>query len=189
MFFLLKPDPIKIQKYLNIAIRRGDKPNYTQGLDLDPPPAGFVVDHHRILLGTDCYPTARRQLQQWKMFEMGWVRLCWEDAPIAVGVTIASLISLGIVWSLCPVRIVSVIDEPRRAGFSYATLPDHEECGEERFLVEWLENGEVWFDVYAISRPRHWLARLGKPVVRLLQKRFARGAMRAMLEGTQQFQR
>ena len=189
MFFFLKPDPIKIQNKLNKAIRRGDKPNYTQGLDFSTPPRGFNLDHNRILLGIDCFPTARRQMLNWRMFEMGWVRLCWEDAPIAVGVTIASLIFLGVAWSLCPVRILSVIDEPRRFGFSFATLPDHEECGEERFLVEWLENGEVWFDVFAISRPRHWLARLGKPVVRIFQKRFAHGAMHAMLSGVEQFQR
>jgi uncharacterized protein (UPF0548 family) len=189
VFFFIKPDPIKIQQKLNQIVRRGDRPTYRQGLDFTVAPDGFNLDRHRILLGRDCFPTARRQMLNWRMFEIGWVRLCWEDAPISVGVTVASLIWLGVAWSLCPVRIVSVVDEPRRFGFSFATLPDHEECGEERFLVEWLESGEVWFEIFAISKPRHWLARLGTPIVRILQKRFAQAAMNAMLTGVQQFQR
>ena len=187
MFFFFKPDPIAIQKHLNTAVRRGDQPTYEQGLDGEP--EGFTIDHNRILLGIDCYPTARRQIREWRMFDIGWAELCWEDAPMKVGVTVGVLISIGVAWSLCPARIVSVIDEPRRYGFSYATLPDHEECGEERFLVEWLPNGEVWYEMYAISRPRHWLARLGKPVVRMLQNRFAQASMSAMLAATSRFDR
>lgn len=186
MFFFLKPDPIQIQKHLNSAVRRGDRPTYTQGLD--EAPDGFVEDHNRILLGRDCYETARRQIREWRMFNLGWVELCWEDAPMKVGVTVGVLVRLGVAWALCPARIVSVIDEPRRYGFSYATLPDHVECGEERFLVEWLPNGEVWYEILAVSRPRHWLVKLGNPLARFLQRRFAQGSMSAMLAATQRFE-
>jgi hypothetical protein len=70
----------------------------------------------------------------------------------------------------------------RRCGFSYSTLPDHAESGEERFLVEWgRATGSVWYDILAFSRPRHLLARLGYPWVRRVQRRFARDSAAAMV--------
>ena len=77
-------------------------------------------------------------------------------------------------------RIVYVLVEPRRFGFAYGTLPAHVERGEERFLVEWCADDSVWYDILAFSRPNHWLVRLGYPITRLLQKRFARDSMRVM---------
>ena len=43
----------------------------------------------------------------------------------------------------------------QRFGFAYGTLPDHAGSGEEGFLVEWgREEGSVWYDILALSRPR-----------------------------------
>ena len=54
--------------------------------------------------------------------------------------------------------------------------------GEERFPVEWdNEDDGVWYDILAFSRPRHFLARLGYPYARKLQKRFARDSSAAIL--------
>jgi uncharacterized protein (UPF0548 family) len=69
----------------------------------------------------------------------------------------------------------------QRFGFAYGTLPGHAESGEERFTVEWHEaDGAVWYDILAFSRPRRLLARLGYPLARRLQKRFARDSAAAM---------
>lgn len=69
----------------------------------------------------------------------------------------------------------------KRFGFAYGTLPDHAGSGEERFVVEWdPEDGGVWYDILAFSRPQHVLARLGYPVVRLTQNRFGRESAAAM---------
>jgi uncharacterized protein (UPF0548 family) len=38
----------------------------------------------------------------------------------------------------------------------------------------------VWYDIRAFSRPRHVLARLGYPLTRRTQKRFARDSVAAM---------
>ena len=71
----------------------------------------------------------------------------------------------------------------RRTGFAYGTLPAHAEIGEERFAVEWqLADDSVWYDLYAFSRPGHLLARLGYPIARRLQRRFARESKQAMLD-------
>jgi hypothetical protein len=39
----------------------------------------------------------------------------------------------------------------------------------------------VWYDLYAFSRPGHFVARLGYPLGRRLQRRFARESKQAML--------
>ena len=45
--------------------------------------------------------------------------------------------------------------------------------GEERFLLEWDgDSNEVWYDLLAFSRPNQFLARVGYPFARRLQKRF-----------------
>jgi uncharacterized protein (UPF0548 family) len=63
---------------------------------------------------------------------------------------------------------------------------EHAERGEERFTVEYHSDDQsVWYDLFAFSRPGP-LARLGYPVARSLQKRFARDsnlAMRRAVEG------
>ena len=55
------------------------------------------------------------------------------------------------------------------------------EAGAERFLIEWdTVSSVVAYDILAYSRPRHLLAKLGYPLVRRLQKRFAEDSMRAL---------
>ena len=74
-----------------------------------------------------------------------------------------------------------MVEEPARRGFAYGTLPGHAESGEERFLVEWdRSDNAVWYDIVAFSRPKHPLARLGYPLTRRTQKRFARDSVAAM---------
>ena len=75
-----------------------------------------------------------------------------------------------------------MIDEPHRFGFAYGTLTEHAEIGEERFTAE-LDpaSGEVWYDVFAISRPGNWLVKLGYPYARYRQKQFSSGSKGAML--------
>jgi uncharacterized protein (UPF0548 family) len=88
------------------------------------------------------------------------------------------------VWWLNACRIVYAVDEMGpvcRFGFAYGTLPGHAESGEERFLVEWdRADDDVWYDIIAFSRPNHLLARLGYPLTRRTQKRFARDSAAAM---------
>ena len=82
-------------------------------------------------------------------------------------------------------RIVYLIEEKggalRRCGFAYGTLPEHAERGEERFTIEWShDEGPVFYGIYAFSRPGHPLSRIGRPLTRRLQRRFAWDSMRAM---------
>lgn len=143
------------------------------------PPASYTVDHNRIQLGTGeaVYKQAVDGLKNWRHFELGWVTIVPLGVPVQVGATVAVKARAFGTWSLNATRIVYVIDEDRRFGFAYGTLPDHVECGEERFLIEWLPDDSVWYDILAFSRPQHPLVRFSKPLARMLQKRFARASL------------
>lgn len=150
------------------------------------PPQGYVVDHNRVMLGQgqEAFTQAVVALRRWTMFDIGWVSLCWPDAPIEIGTTVGVLAHLPGCWSLNACRIVYLVDEDgpvRRYGFAYGTLPEHAERGEERFLIEWnRQDNTVWYDLLAFSQPNQPLVKLGFPVARLLQKRFAHASKQAM---------
>jgi uncharacterized protein (UPF0548 family) len=120
------------------------------------------------------------------MFNMPWIRLYWPTSPIEEGVDVAVLVRHSGFFSLNPARIVYVINEEGsilRYGFAYGTLAEHSESGEERFTVEWnLSEDKIWYDVLAFSRPNKTLAKLGYPLARMFQKRFAEASKMAMLE-------
>ena len=84
------------------------------------------------------------------------------------------------IWWTNSARIVYVIDEDRRFGFAYGTLPGHLERGEEQFLVRMDEHDNVFYSVKAFSRPRHWLAKICYPMVRRLQGRFGMDSLAQM---------
>lgn len=116
---------------------------------------------------------------------MDWVSLHRFSTGTAAGENAAVLAGHLGLWWLNACRIVYVIDEDgrcKRFGFAYGTLTDHAESGEERFQVEWNgETGEVWYDILAFSRPNQFLARVGYPLARRLQRRFVVGSQAAML--------
>ena len=159
-----------------------------EALPLPPAPSGAraAVDHGRTPLGAGgaTFQRACAALRRWEMFRIGWVEVFPRAAPIRVGTTVGVLVHHLGFWSLNPCRIVTLVEETgavERVGFVYRTLPGHAVEGEERFLVEWRhDDDQVAYDVTAWSRPHHLLARLGRPVARLVQHRFARDSRRAM---------
>jgi uncharacterized protein (UPF0548 family) len=154
-------------------------------------PAGYTIDYNRARLGEgeETFDRAVAALRAWKMFDVGWVRVFPSDALIEAGTTVAVVGRHHGFFSLNACRIVYLVGEDdgevRRRGFAYGTLPEHAERGEERFTVEWRrEDGSVHYDIFAFSRPNHLLARIGHPLARRLQRRFARDSLRAMVRAT-----
>lgn len=154
-------------------------------------PAGYTVDHNELVLGTGeaVYRKAVHALQQWRMFDMAWLSIWPQEAPLQEGTTVVVLAQHFGFWSLNPARIIYVMDEEKattegsihRFGFAYGTLPGHAMGGEERFLIEWNEStDEVVYEIVAYSKPRHLLARLGYPFVRRLQTRFGLASLAVM---------
>jgi uncharacterized protein (UPF0548 family) len=184
MFHIFKPSTAEIDVQLRGAA--SDTFSYEAvGATREPsPPDGYDVDHNRQLVGNGAgtFEKAKQAIRDWRMFEVPGLKLCYPDTPIEPGQTVAPVaVHLGI-YSINFCRIVYVIDEPDRYGFAYGTLSQHAESGEERFTVEYhSETGEVWYDLFAFSRPGHWLVRLGYPYSRYRQKQFAVGSKAAML--------
>lgn len=115
------------------------------------------------------------------MFDLGWVRVVNSTAPIACGELVAVEVhSLGL-WTLNLSRIVETVDSETQFGYVYATTLHHVEQGEERFLLRLdPETGEVSYELEAVSRPRHILAKIAYPITRHFQHKFARDSHRRM---------
>ncbi len=187
MFLFRKPNNSYIRLFLT---QQAEQPfSYDMiGMTRGAPPHGYIEDHNRIQLGAseETWAHAVAAVRRWEMFNLGWVHLCWPDAPITVGTTVGILVRFPGCWSLNACRITYLVDEHgpvRRYGFGYGTLPEHAERGEERFTVEWhRDNDAVWYDIRAFSQPQQMLAKIGYPFARLFQKRFARDSKQAMLQ-------
>jgi len=186
MFLFRKPAPTAIREFLESQSKR-DFTYSAVGTTATQPPSGYVVDHTRVRLGAgrSTFEAAKVALRRWEHFQLGWVEPSSPPTPIEPGQVVAVLGRFCGLWSFNACRIVYVIDEAgpvHRYGFAYGTLPEHIESGEERFTIEWhQEDDSVWYDILAFSRPNQRLARLGYPVVRRLQKRFARDSAAAMV--------
>jgi uncharacterized protein (UPF0548 family) len=148
-------------------------------------PAGFDHDRQRVVIGHGDadFAAACEALRGWRQFPVSWTAIFPAAAPLAAGTSVLMLCRVLGLWWANGCRIVYTIDEagpPRQFGFAYGTLPSHVECGEERFVVERDELGQVWYELAAFSRPRHWLLKLGYPLVRQFQAKFRRDSAAAM---------
>ena len=130
--------------------------------------------------GQETFEAGKAAIRQWNMFPHSWTKVYPGNAPIAVGQQVAVLFRLMGLWWWNSSEIVYTIDEPRRFGFAYGTLPGHVERGEELFLVEMDTNERVWYCIKAFSQPAHMLVRLAYPFARLSQRRFVRESMQQM---------
>jgi uncharacterized protein (UPF0548 family) len=185
MLSLRKPSAERLRDFLATQ-SKFDLSYAAVGATAAVPPAGYVVDHTRIKLGEGArtFAAARAALGRWAHFRLGWVETWPPETPIQAGQVVAVIARLLGLWWLNACRIVYVVHEEgpvQRYGFAYGTLPEHAESGEERFTVEWHEADDVvWYDILAFSRPQQLPARLGYPLARLLQKRFAKDSAAAM---------
>ena len=119
------------------------------------------------------------------MYGLDWTELCWPDTPVREGEVVGVLAHHLGLWSLNACRIIYTLEEEegnsRRRGFAFGTLPGHVEEGEERFTVELDgESDEVSDELFAFARPKPLLAKIGYPLVRALQRRFAEDSYAAM---------
>ncbi len=140
-------------------------------------PFTFAHDLSRICIGhgQPSFLAAAEGFERWAAFDLGWVRVANPAAAIVVGQIVAVEVqSLGL-WSLNLSQILENVKTERSIGFLYSTTEHHVEEGEERFLIT-LDpvSGEVWYELEAVSRPRNALARIGLPITRSFQHRFAR---------------
>ena len=145
-------------------------------------PPGYRHDRWSANLGADTderFERAASALRTWVVQRDAGITVFPGD-PVAPGATFILVLALPVGYVTAPGRVVYVIDEPRRSGFGYGTLPGHPERGEESFAV--VRRGDrISFEITAFSRPAHRLARIASPVARRLQLRTTRKYLAAML--------
>lgn len=192
MFLATRPSPADIDRFLRES----------QDLPLSYAPTGIVretpLERHcdeqlvAIGRGAEDFQRACTALRAWAQFDIGWVELFPRRAGVEIGTNVAVVIRHLGFWSINGGRVLYHVggDADARAGFAYGTLTNHAEGGEELFEV-FLDaaTGEVMYRIRAVSWPSSVLARIGQPIVRLLQARFRRDSAAAMARATRRTDR
>ena len=188
MFLARRPSPAHIDRFLHES----------QDLPLSYSPTGIVtadtvrkdLDEATVAIGHGkaAFERARAALIAWKQFDIGWVETFPPGAPAVPGTVLAVLIRHLGFWSLNGCRVlysVGSLNDAGRFGFAYGTLTNHAESGEELFEV-YIDprTNEVIYRIRAISWPQAMLARIGQPIVRMLQERFRAHSAVAMKRAT-----
>jgi len=150
----------------------------------------WVEDRTRAEIGSGerTYARACAALKTWEHFDLGWASV---DANTghSVGDGVCVRARVGGVWMRNPLEIVRLRGAEggarrrgvkKRFSFAHGTMEGHVLAGEERFAVELMDDGRVYYEAYAFSAPAHAVALIGYPLVRLLQKRFHWDSARVM---------
>ena len=131
--------------------------------------AGYSRLNRSVTLRRRAFDAAARDLFEWRMHSRAGVRVEASDIPLRQDTVVLMRSGLGPLSVKIPCRVLDIVDEPQHRGFAYGTLPGHPEAGEERFVLEQLEDGRILFTITAYSRPASTLARLGGPLSRAAQ--------------------
>ena len=183
MFFPRRPSARDIDRFLSQS--RELPLSYSPVGLADTGQAGFDRDEQISIVGRGeaAFTRATAALSEWRHFDLGWVELFPKGASIAPETVVAVQVRHLGFWSLNACRVVLRYEASgdRAFGFSYGTLTNHAESGEEIFRVSFEPaTGDVSYLIRAVSKPQAILARVGYPFVRSLQARFRRDSAAAM---------
>jgi uncharacterized protein (UPF0548 family) len=120
--------------------------------------------------GEDVLDRAGELVLGWGLQRGAGLRVAADRPRAVVGRDVIVGVPAGPLMILAPCRVVGVVEERDRRGFSYVTLPGHPERGIEHFLVRRHESGRVELTVQALAGPGTPLVRLGWPAGRALQR-------------------
>ena len=115
------------------------------------------------------FDRAADAIRHWRVHEGAGLIVQANGAP-RLNAVVAMAAPLPVGWIEVVCRVVDVVDEPDRFGFTYGTLPVHPEQGEESFTAVLLPDSGVVFEIVAASRPRQLAARAAPPLARRLQR-------------------
>lgn len=141
--------------------------------------AGFSFKRTRAPLGDgpEVFARAVSGLEAWAVYP-AWMTRYPNPASVREGEVVALVTGIFPVWTVSAVRVVAVAQSARHFSFTLGTLPQHAVTGLERFSVYLDETETVWYEILAVSKPRHPLVKLGAPVLQLKQAHFARDSVR-----------
>ena len=146
--------------------------------------ARYDVDRHEATLGTgfSLFRRASSALLCWHHFEIPWLHF-HGAGPAVSGQVVATVTAVAGLWFTNPCRVVYVDSrsDSNSVAYAYGTLRGHAECGEERFSISLdPSSGAVTYEISAFSRPATLLSKLGYPLARGLQRRFAAASAQAL---------
>lgn len=134
-------------------------------------PAGYrhvqrseVIGH-----GAASFVSTGDALMSWQMHRRAGLHVTASAARAEADAVVVMRLGVRGLGVVVPCRVVYVVNEERRIGFAYGTLPGHPESGEEAFVIELLDEDEVRLRISAFSRPGRWFTKLGGPVGRRAQ--------------------
>ena len=185
MISFKKPKPSVIRQYLTELNQRTNY-DHVEATAGELPQNGFVIDHDKTVLGEGrlLFQEASKAVARWQMYPTKMLELfrVSESKTVEVDEVCASLYRYGPWWFVNPCRVVYVENTEHTFAFAYGSVADRVECGEERFEVRFDPNTEkVTYEILVFSRPRHWLTKLGYPLVRQEQKRFRVESAKALV--------
>jgi uncharacterized protein (UPF0548 family) len=173
--------PVRVLDEQQAAELRATSLSYLRRPDqADQAPAGFARLRCTRTLSRRDFDEAAADLLSWRMHERAGLHVLASDIPLRIDTVVLMRWGPGPLSLRIPCRVVELVDEPRRRGFSYGTLTGHPETGEERFLLEQLDDGRVTLTITAISRPASTLARFGGPLTRAAQRLMTQRYLRAL---------
>jgi uncharacterized protein (UPF0548 family) len=135
--------------------------------DADHLGADVVIGH-----GIVAFEAASEALMTWQMHRCAGARVRASAPRVAVGVN--ALIGFGPEPLHLPCRVLHVVEQPDRVGFTYGTVAGHLFAGEESFSVVLDADERVHLVVIGFTRPANGLARLINPVLKRVSRRMIR---------------
>lgn len=161
-----------------------DEPTFTVRDEVIPEetPLGFrrIAKSIQLGHGSAAFDRAKEGVRTWRGHKILGLRIFPSATPPTTSGTIVVSLGSAICSIAAPCRIVTVIDEPSRFGFVYATLPGHPERGAESFIVSISDEGAVTFHIVALSAPADVLTRMAGPLGRFVQSAATTGYLRSM---------
>lgn len=152
------------------------------GLTRGNMPSGYHHLRRRVVVGVgaDRFEEVAQTVMRWDMHRRAGLSVRPSSESVVEDAVAVLRLGWGPLGVNAPVRVVYIVDEPRRKGFAYGTLPGHPESGEEAFVVELQDDDEVTFTISAFSRPTTLLARASGPISRGIQSWVTRRYLRAL---------
>ncbi len=151
-----------------------------------PAPSGYRIIERSATVGHGkaAFDRLAKGIVHWQVHRDAGIAVL-ASAPVAApGVEVALAMKTAGVALVMTCRVIYVIDEPRRRGFAYGTLPGHPEVGEETFIAEISEGEVVTFTVGGFSRPGTLLTAMVSPIASMLADRAIHRYLRAAREIT-----
>jgi uncharacterized protein (UPF0548 family) len=147
-------------------------------------PRGFKETGGSVLLGhgQSVLDGAVQNIKHWRVHEHAGLNVTPHGTEVNESDDVMLLKKLLIGYVTVSCRVLSITQSRDQWGFTYGTLPHHVERGEELFMVARASDGAVTFTVRAMSRPGHFLTKVGAPVARLIQRTATNNYLRAMAD-------